>query len=120
MLERGFSPGSVSPEAEEAYRDLNEKAAGSKIERVLLNAVNKKVELIKANPHYGDPIAKKLIPEEYRTKYGIMNLFRVELPQFWRMLYALTNDESEIEIIAFVLDIMDHHVYDKKFGYRKS
>lgn len=109
----------LSPEAEEAYRSLNEKAAESKAEKVLLNAINKKAELIKANPHYGDPIAKKLIPEEYRTKYGITNLFRVELSQFWRMLYTLTNDESEIEIIAFVLDIIDHRKYDKKFGYRK-
>jgi len=50
--------------------------------------------------------------------YGITNLFRVELPQFWRMLYTLTNDESEIEIIAFVLDVMDHKQYDRKFGYK--
>jgi len=33
------------------------------------------------------------------------------------MLYTLTDGGSEIEIIAFVLDIMDHPIYDKKFGY---
>jgi hypothetical protein len=43
------------------------------------------VELLKENIHYGQPIAKKLIPVEYKTKYGITNLFRVELPNFWRM-----------------------------------
>ena len=73
----------------------------------------------KANPHYGDPMAKKLIPKEYVTKYGVTNLFRVELPNCWRMLYTLTNDEKEVEIIAFVLDIMDHRKYDTKFGYKK-
>lgn len=52
-------------------------------------------------------------------KYGVTNLFRIELSNFWRMLYTLTNDEMEIEIIAFVLDIIDHKEYDKKFGYRK-
>ena len=44
--------------------------------------------------------------------------FRVELPGFWRMLYTLTDGESEIEIIAFVLDIIDHKKYNKKFRYK--
>jgi hypothetical protein len=84
---------------------------------MILNAINHKKDLIKANIHYGDPIAKNLIPEEYKQKYSATNLFRVELPSFWRMLYTLTNNE-EIEIIAFVLDIVDHSTYDDKFGYK--
>ena len=110
----------LSPEAEEVYRHLNEEASNSKTENMILRAVNQKVELIKANPHYGDPIAKNLIPLEYEQKYSIKNLFRVELPAFWRMLYSLTDGESEVEIIAFVLGIIDHNEYNKKFGYRKS
>ena len=109
----------LSPEAEEVYKHLNREAPDSKTERMILKAVNQKVELIKSNPHFGDPIAKKLIPEEYRQKYGITNLFRVELPAFWRMLYTLTDGESEVEIIAFVLDIIDHEEYNKKFGFKK-
>jgi len=107
-----------SPEAEEVYNYLNEKSSGSKTEKMILNAVHKKVELIKMNIHYGNPVAKNLIPEEYKIKYGITNLFRVELPNFWRMLYTLTDGETEIEIIAFVLDVIDHNEYDKKFGYK--
>ena len=84
----------------------------------IFNAIKKKVDLIKINTHYGDPIAKKLIPKEYKDKYGVTNLFRVELPNFWRMLYTLTNDNNEIEIIGFVLDIIDHKKYNKKFGYK--
>ena len=108
----------LSPEAEEAYRYLNSRSAGSKVEKSILNSINKKVSLIKVNPHYGAPISKNLIPKEYVVKYGATNLFHVELSSFWRMLYTLTNDESEIEIIAFVLDICDHRTYDRKFGYR--
>ena len=107
-----------SPEAEEVYKYLNEQAPHSKTENMILNAVNKKVELIKSNIHYGTPIAKKLIPDEYKAKYGVTNLFRIELPTFWRMLYTLTTDETEIEIIAFVLDVIDHEEYNKKFGYK--
>jgi hypothetical protein len=98
---------------------LNEQAPKSKIEHTILNAVNKKVELIKANFHYGEPISKDLIPKEYVIKYGITNLFWVELPNFWRMLYSLKDSENKIEVIAFVLDIIDHDIYNKKFGYKK-
>lgn len=108
----------LSPEAEEVYKYLNKEAPTSKVEKSILNAIEKKKELIKANPHYGEPIGKNLIPKEYVEKYGVTNLFWVELPMFWRMLYTLTNDESEVEIIAFVLDIIDHKKYNKKFGYQ--
>ena len=109
----------LSPEAEEVYKHLNANAENSKVDRMILKAINQKKDLIKGNIHYGNPIAKDLIPEEYKIKYGTTNLFRVELPAFWRMLYTLTNNE-EVEIIAFVLDIIDHPAYDKKFGYRKQ
>ena len=88
-----------SPEAEQVYRYLNEESSTSKIEKSILNALNKKIELIKANIHYGNPVAKKLIPREYKTKYGVTNLFRIELPNFWRMLYTLTDGENKIEIV---------------------
>ncbi len=49
-----------------------------------------------------------------------MKTVRVELPNFWRMLYTLTNGESQIEILAFILDIVGHKLYDKKFGYKEK
>ena len=109
----------LSEDAEEVYKYLNEHSSESKIDKSILNSINKKVELIKANPHYGDPISKKLIPQEYVDKYGITNLFWVSLSNYWRMLYTLTDGETIIEIIAFVLDIIDHKEYNKKFGYKK-
>jgi len=110
----------LSPEAEEVYKHLNEQVLNSKVERTIFNAINDKIKLIKSNYHYGDPIKKKLIPKEYILKYNITNLFRVELPNFWRMLYTLTEGETKVEIVAFVLDLIDHKKYDKKFKYRKN
>ena len=37
----------LSPEAEEVYKHLNKEAPTSKTEHIILNAINKKVELIK-------------------------------------------------------------------------
>lgn len=107
----------LSPEAEDEYRALEEMAAHSKVAHSILNAIENKKRLIKANPQYGEPIPKRQIPADYVAKYGVNNLFWVSLPDFWRMLYTLTAN-GEVEIIAFVLDIVDHDRYNKKFGYR--
>ncbi len=82
-------------------------------EMQLLKSIRQKIELIKANPFYGDNIKKHLIPKEY----NVDNLWRVELSQFWRMLYTIKGDQ--IEVICFILNIIDHLTYDKIFGYRK-
>ncbi|MFH0836072.1 MAG: hypothetical protein V1834_02810 [Candidatus Micrarchaeota archaeon] len=108
-----------SEEAKEVFDYLTREAPKSKIERSILKAVENKTRLISQNTHYGQAIAKKLIPIEYIQKYDVTNLFRVELPNFWRMLYTVTESENRIEVIAFVLDLIDHDKYDKKFGYAK-
>ena len=109
----------LSSDAKEVYNHLKEEAPKSKTERTMLTAIAKKIVIIKSNPHYGDPIAKSLIPKEYINKYEISNLFRVELPNYWRMLYSFIDGETKIEIIAFVIDMMDHSTYNKKFGYKR-
>lgn len=108
----------LSPEAEEIYKKL--VTSNLKIEKSILNSINKKKELIKINIHYGEPIAKNKFPLEYRQRYGITNLFWIELSNFWRMLYTLTNDGGEREVIVVVLDILDHRRYNKKFGYKRN
>ena len=110
----------LSSDAKEIYNHLIRKATSSKTEKTILLAITKKIELIKSDPHYGDPIAKNLIPKQYIKKYEIKNLFRIELPNYWRMLYSLKDGDTKIEIIAFVLDIVDHLEYNKKFGYKRK
>jgi len=59
-----------------------------------------------------------LIPKEYIQKYDADNLFIADLPDYWRMIYTIESDE--IEIIAFVLDIINHKEYDKKLSIEKN
>lgn len=108
----------LSPEAEETYKSLERRAATSKLEKSIFNAIKNKTQLLKLDIHYGSPISKDKIPLTYRQKYGITNLFRVELPQFWRMLYSLTDSPSQNEIVAFVIEISSHPEYNQRFGYR--
>ena len=78
----------------------------------LLKSIKTKSDFIKSNPFYGDNIPKKLIPKGY----GVQNLWRVELNNFWRMLYTIKG--NQIEIVCFILGIIDHKEYNKKFGYK--
>jgi hypothetical protein len=106
----------LSPQAKEVYDYLMITALMSKQEKMLLAAILTKVEYLKQYTHYGNPLAKKLIPKEYILKYDISNLFRVELPLFWRLLYSLQHDNNSQ--VIFIVDILNHKSYNKKFGYR--
>jgi hypothetical protein len=49
----------LTPEAADVYHNFLSKASDSKQEDAILNAFLQKVELLKDNVHYGQPIAKK-------------------------------------------------------------
>ena len=74
------------------------------------------IDILKENPQFGDPVAKRLIPKEF-IQQEIQNLYRAELSNYWRLLYTL--EGTELEILAFVLSIVDHKEYDKLFGHKK-
>jgi len=110
-------------QAKEDFESLNKVVGGqlsegktNSEEMQLIKSIKNKIELLKINPDYGDNISKKLIPQEYVEKYNATNLYRIEIAHFWRMLYTIRGDQ--IEVICFILDILDHKRYNKKFGYR--
>jgi hypothetical protein len=101
------------------YNSLQERASGSKKELTIVEAIKNKAEIIKKDMHYGNPINKKLIPGVYRNNYDVKNLFRVELPYFWRLLYTLKNDPDDSNsVLAVVIGIVDHTEYNRLFGYK--
>lgn len=109
-------------DAEEALKELNQlvgeqrrKGVTSSKDITMLNAINRIFDMLTTNPFYGENAKKSLIPNKYRQKYGAENLFIADLTDYWRMIYTLESDE--IEIIAFVLDIINHKEYNKKFGF---
>ena len=110
-------------DAKEAYERLNRmigeqknKGKTTSEEIKLWKGIQRSFDLIQENPFYGRNAKKKQIPIYYLDKYDIKNLFIVDLPLFWRMIYSLESDK--IEIIAFVLDIFNHKDYNKRFGFK--
>jgi len=84
----------------------------------LLNSIDNAIKNIKADYKYGDLIPKKYISKAVIKRYGTDKIFRVRLVGFWRLLYTIIGDE--IEIIALILEYMEHNKYSKIFGYRKQ
>lgn len=64
------------------------------------------------NPHKGIQISKSKIPKEYINNYGVTNLWKINIPRYWRMIYTITG--NELEIISIRLDFIDHKEYKKK------
>ncbi|HIH38286.1 hypothetical protein J4460_03840 [Candidatus Woesearchaeota archaeon] len=103
----------LKDQAKEGYLELKKRT--DKESQSILNSIERIKVVLKDNPQYGDPIAKNLIPKTLRGR-GIQNLYRVELSNYWRMLYTI--EGSNIEIFLFVLNIVDHKDYNKLFGYK--
>lgn len=106
-------------QAKEAYEELSKIVAKQKSggrsnseEIQLLKSILNKTAILKYNPSYGQGISKAQIPKGLEVD----NLFRVELTHYWRMIYTIRT--NEVEIISFVLYIVNHPTYDKLFHYK--
>ncbi len=86
-----------------------------KFDTQLYESIERALNQLKKNPFAGDNVQKKKIPKELKQ---LPNLFRMELSQFWRLLYYVAGDE--VKVIAVVFEICDHPTYNKIFGYKKK
>lgn len=50
----------------------------------------------------GDPIRKSLIPDPLKKKFGIDNLWRMELPEGWRALYTIASRPAEGTVVIIL------------------
>jgi Txe/YoeB family toxin of Txe-Axe toxin-antitoxin module len=92
----------------ERLKETNEK----EIYVQLVKAFNN----LKENAFCGIQIPKRLIPKEYETKFGKLgNLWKYNLPNAWRLIYTIKN--NNIEVLSILLEWMDHKEYERKFGY---
>lgn len=89
--------------------------AGPYEDKTLHEFLVRAFEDIKKKPACGIQIPNRLMPKEYVRKYGIDNLWKYNLPNAWRLLYSMAKDD--IEIIAIVLEWLDHKSYERRFGY---
>ncbi len=111
---------------QEEYKELLKETEKQKKEGIqnseeqqLLKSISQKSELIKQgienrNP-YGEKIQQKDTPKQLSF---VGPLWKVKLTGFWRMLYTI-DSSNRPEIVAFILEILDHNKYNKLF-HRKE
>ena len=92
-----------SPVFESQLGKLREavRQKGIKFDRQLLKAIEREKDYLLIDQHRGIQIPKDRIPHEYIAEYGISNLWKIDLPDYWRMLYTITGNEVEIIIILY-------------------
>lgn len=99
----------IDSDLEKTFKSLSEK---DNIKKALKRAI---VD-IKNNCYVGRNVKKKLIPRKLIDKYKINNLWIYNLPSVWRLLYSITSPEK-VEIIAVILDWMNHKDYERLFKF---
>jgi len=94
------------------------KEKDNKFHKQLLKAIEREKDNLFIDMHRGIQIPKDRIPNEYINNYGVTNLWKINLPDYWRMIYTIVG--NELEIISILLEFMDHKEYNKVFGYRNK
>ncbi len=114
-----------SEEAEQEYQRLLEIVKQEKEKNIqnsehqkLLKSIDEKAERLKYAPDSGIHIPRKTFPAKYLAKYEINNLWKMNLFNYWRLIYTIRGDR--LEVLCIVLDVIDHPTYDKIFGYKKK
>jgi Txe/YoeB family toxin of Txe-Axe toxin-antitoxin module len=73
-------------------------------------------EDLEKNAFSGVQIPKKLIPKDYKKKFGdIDNLWKYNLPNAWRLLYTIKRDQ--VIVLSIILEWLMHKDYEKRFKY---
>lgn len=97
-------------------RAFDELKSGKFEDKQLAVEINDAMDRLKENPLLGIRIERRLWPKEYVIRYGIDNLRKYDLRNGWRLLYTLAG--NKIEIVAILLEWLDHKSYERRFGYK--
>ena len=87
--------------------------AGKDDEKKLYQWLVRAFNDIEDNAFCGVQIPKKLIPKEYLRKYDVHNVWKYNLPNAWRLLYSVEN--QEIIVVAIILEWLNHKEYELRF-----
>ena len=95
-----------------SFEELKE---GKFEDKKLFEFITRAIEDLKKQPTCGVKIPKKLWPKTYIQNYKITNLWKYDLPNGWRLVYTIKEDE--VRILSVILEWFDHKEYEKRFNY---
>lgn len=104
-------PSKIKFSDEKVQRTFEKLKEGTGDERELYSWLIRCFEDIEKNAFCGIQVPKRLIPKEY----NVTNLWKYNLPNAWRLLYSIEN--QQIYVVSIVLEWMTHKEYERKFKY---
>jgi len=107
---------SKKPSSVKACRDVADLISSLKEGSHLLKIVNNGLDVLKGHMFAGERVERKKFPRYYLQKFGINNLYKLNLDSRTRLIYTLVAEESGVAVV--VLEILDHKKYAERFGYR--
>lgn len=102
----------ANPKLEKVYEKLNQ---GTYEEKKLHTHIQKAIQELKKNPTCGMKITKSLWPKNYIQKFQIANLWKYDLPDGWRLIYTIFQNQTMI--LNVILEWFSHKKYEQKFRY---
>jgi mRNA-degrading endonuclease RelE of RelBE toxin-antitoxin system len=100
----------IHPDHDAAYRVLEDAAKkGQKPQQAIWKRFKAARKMLDHDPLWGDVIRAGAIPAYFRERYGVENLYCIDLKGDVRCFYTI--DERTV----LFLDIVDHDQYDKWF-----
>ncbi|MBI4159265.1 hypothetical protein HY500_03325 [Candidatus Woesearchaeota archaeon] len=108
-------PSKVKFADERLQKAFEQLEQGKGDERKLYEWLIRAFEDIEENAFCGIQVPKRLIPKDYIQKYDVHNIWKYNLPNAWRLVYSIEN--QEILVVSIVLEWMTHKEYEKRFGY---
>jgi len=100
---------------EKVQKAFEKLEIGNYEEKQLKKFIERAFNDIQKNAFCGIQIPKRLIPQAYVQKFNIKNVWKYNLPNAWRLLYSIENDN--LLVISIVLEWLDHKEYERRFGY---
>ncbi len=112
-----FRPGEVIVHDElvpvyESWEQL--PGAGRRPAEAVWKSLQTAILRIKRDGQFGDVIRQALVPRYFREKYGVSNLYCVDLAAYHRCFYTVADR------VVIPRDIVDYPTYDKWFPGRRS
>ncbi|MGI0055618.1 MAG: hypothetical protein ACREB9_01125 [Thermoplasmata archaeon] len=104
----------IHQDVEESYQSwetlaFKKRQPAQAVWRSLQTAVSR----LRMDAQWGEVVRQEFIPRLFRERYGVSNLYCVDLAAFHRVFYTIANRA------VILLDIVDHPTYDRWFAGKK-
>jgi len=106
---------SKKPSCVKADRDVAFFISSLKEGSHLLKIINHGLDVLKENMFVGERMERRKFPRFYVQKFGINNLYKLNLDLRTRLVYTLVAEETGVAVV--VLEVLDHKKVEERLGY---